>query len=350
MLVYDQPRSKIGEGTPLSVDQPRLPVTIVTGYLGSGKTTLVAALLRQPDMAGTAVIVNELAEVGIDQSVIADAGASGVILLSNGCLCCARGGDLANAVRQLVGVGQSRAQGVRRLLIETSGASDPGPLVREICFDPQLRTRLRYGGILCLFDAAFGPAHVARDPVGYRQFALADMILVTKVDMVTPADLSKHVAWLRCLNPVCPVTIATSDANAFLGGADHNVGRAGSSAWLGGAAVQSMKAHDAELGAWSIRASAAIDWPTIEQAMRIIYDRHGDQILRTKGIIFTQDDPRPMVIHGINRHFHRPFRLDRWEAEPSTRMVMIGFPGALEAVDEIADRLGGVLTHASVRR
>lgn len=349
MLVFDKTDDRADEGAPAPSVQARLPVAIVTGYLGSGKTTLIAALLRQPDMAGTAVIVNELADVGIDQSVIADAGASDVVLLSNGCLCCARGTDLANAVRRLIGFGQSGGHSLRRLLIETSGAADPAPIVRQVCFDPQLRGRMRYGGVLCLFDAAFGPGHVERDPVGYRQLALADMILVTKSELVTSSDLAQRVAWLRRLNPVPPVTIARDEATDFLGGNNRDAGRAGTAAWLGGAAAPMAESHDAEIGAWSISAVDAIDWPVAEQTMRVIFDRHGDHILRTKGIIRTREDPRPLVIHGINRHFHRPLRLGKWEGDPETRIVVIGFPQTGSAAEEIATGLGGMVTSGVAR-
>lgn len=343
MLVYDKPEGRIDAGATTAPAEVRLPVTIVTGYLGSGKTTLIASLLREPDMSGTAVIVNELADIGIDQSVIADAGASDVVLLSNGCLCCAGGTDLANAVRRLVGFGGAGGQDLRRLLIETSGAADPAPIVRQVCFDPQLRSRLRYGGVLCLFDAAFGPGHIDRDPIGYRQMALADMILVTKTDLVAPSDLSERLAWLQRLNSVPLVTVEKAEALDFLSGKSRKLGGAGATTWLGGAATPVEPTHVAEIGSWAITASDAIDWPVAEQALRIIFDRHGDHILRTKGIIQTIEDPRPLVIHGINRHFHRPLRLRAWEGEPKTRLVVIGFPPALGAAEEIAHRLGGIV-------
>jgi G3E family GTPase len=344
VLVYDKPELKNDAGAALAPAEVRLPVTIVTGYLGSGKTTLIAALLREPDMSGTAVIVNELADIGIDQSVIADAGASDVVLLSNGCLCCARGTDLANAVRRLIGFGGTSGQVINRLLIETSGAADPAPIVRQVCFDPQMRNRLRYGGVLCLFDAAFGPGHIERDPIGYRQLALADMILVTKTDLVTASDVSERLAWLQRLNSVPQVTVGRREALDFLSGRSRTLGGAGAATWLGGPAMPIEPMHVSEIGSWSITASDAIDWPMADQAMRAIFDRHGDHILRTKGIIHTIEDPRPLVIHGINRHFHRPLRLRAWEGEPKTRLVVIGFPPAREAAGEIADRLGGSVT------
>lgn len=344
MLIYGKPEVRIDAGAAMASVPARVPFTIVTGYLGSGKTTVIAALLQEPDMSGTAVIVNELADIGIDQSVIADAGASDVVLLSNGCLCCARGTDLANAVRRLVGFGQTEGQGITRLLIETSGASDPAPIVRQVCFDPQLRGRLRYGGVLCLFDAVFGPGQIDRDPVGYRQLALADTILVTKTDLLATSELPERLAWLRRLNSVPLVTVRKSDALDFLSGRGRDLGQAGGPSWLGGAATPVEDMHVSEIGSWSIAASDAVEWPVVEQGLRGIFDRHGDHILRTKGIIRTKEDPRPLVIHGINRHFHRPLRLRSWDGEPKTRLVVIGFPQVRDAAQEIGRCLGGTAT------
>lgn len=342
MLLYDKPEGRIDAGAVTPTAQTRLPVTIVTGYLGSGKTTLISEMVRAPDMSVTAVIVNELADIGIDQSVIADAGAGEVVLLSNGCLCCARGTDLANTVRRLVNAGHAGGQTIQRILIETSGAADPASIARQVSFDPSLRNKVRYGGVLCLFDAAFGPGHLERDSVGYRQIALADMLYVTKTDLVSPAVTAELTTWLGRLNAVPVITTAIGDAVDFLTGRSRAAGKAGSIGWLGGAAAPAGTPHEAEIGSWSIRSKVSIDWPLAEQALRIIYDRHGDHILRTKGIIWTRDDTRPLVIHGINRHFHRPLRLRGWEGEPATRLVVIGFPQAGEAAEEIARVLDGV--------
>jgi G3E family GTPase len=345
VLVYEKPEGRIEAGA-VPAAQARLPVIIVTGYLGSGKTTLISEMVRAPDMSGTAVIVNELAEIGIDQSVIADAGAGEVVLLSNGCLCCARGTDLANTVRRLVNAGQAGGQTIQRILIETSGAADPASIARQVGFDPQLRNHVRYGGVLCLFDAAFGRGHLERDPVGYRQIALADMLYVTKTDLVSPAATADLTAWLGRINAVPVITTAIGDAADFLTGRSRAAGKAGSVGWLGSAAETAGSRHEAKIGSWSIQADGPIDWPIAEQALRIIYDRHGDHILRTKGIIWTRDDVRPLVIHGINRHFHRPLRLRGWEGEPATRLVVIGFPPAAAAAEDIARALGGVVQAA----
>lgn len=313
----------------------RVPVYIVTGYLGSGKTTLIADLLGDPAMAGTAVIVNELAEAGIDQTVLADAQGGDVVLLSNGCLCCGRGTDLANAIRQLLSRARSGDTEIARILIETSGAADPGPIARQVCFDPQLRASLRYGGVLCLFDSLFGEGLLERDPVGYRQLALADTVLLTKTDLSDATAAGQAAAKVRALNATAEVSLDRAVARAFLSAGESLAERASSMRWFSSAMATPPWAHEATVGTWTIRLAGALDWPRAELAMRAIYDRYGEAILRTKGVIRTSDDPRPLVIHGINRHFHRPVRLKRWDGDPETRLVLIGMADTEKAALEI---------------
>lgn len=317
----------------------RVPVYIVTGYLGSGKTTLIAELLGDPAMAGTAVIVNELAEAGIDQTVLADAQGDDVVLLSNGCLCCGRGTDLANAIRQLLRRAQTGGTQIARILIETSGAADPGPIARQVCFDPQLRASLRYGGVLCLFDTMFGEGLLARDPVGYRQLALADTVLLTKADLSGETGAEDAVAKVRALNATAEVSSDRAVARAFLSAVESLAERASSIRWFSSAMATPPWAHEATVGTWTIRLNGTLDWPRAEMAMRAIYDRHGEAILRTKGVIRTVDDPRPLVIHGINRHFHRPVRLKAWDGDPETRLVLIGMTDTGMAAREIEEAL-----------
>jgi len=342
MLDYQPPedRSNQDPAPHCTALAPRVPVVVVTGYLGSGKTMLITALLKRPDMAGTAVIVNELAEAGIDQSIIADTGADDVVLLSNSCLCCAAGSDLRNSVARLLR--RSVGQPVKRILVETSGAADPGPILRQICFDPLLRSKLRYAGVLTLFDAQNGKDLLARDPVGLRQIGLADRILVTKTDLVGKDMAAAARRFLRALNPGVRVTQEREEAERFVGDAGLGVARAGASAWLGEAVgADPSDDHQPMLSTWSIYGRRPVYWTRTEQAIGVVFDRHGDDVLRTKGLLWTEGDDRPLAIHGINRHFHRPVRLARWDGEPMSRFVVIGFAGAAVAAAAIADAISG---------
>jgi G3E family GTPase len=321
----------------------RVPVVIVTGALGAGKTSLIASLLRRPDMAGTAVVVNELAAVGVDQFVIADAGAEAVVLLNNGCLCCAAGSDLRNAVARLLQARGGAAAAPRRILIETSGAADPGPVLRQLCFDPALRARLRNGGVLTLFDIVHGRAMLARDPVGLRQIGLADEILLTKTDLASAEARDDARRFVQSLNPAARVTFGSDAALRFVAAAAQGVARTGAAQWLGEAVrlPGAAEAHPAPLATWSIESREPVDWPRVEPRLGAIFEQAGEAVLRTKGVLWTLDDARPLVLQGVGRQFHRPVRLSAWSAAPSSRMVIIGFAGAADAAAAIAEALGG---------
>lgn len=320
----------------------RVPVVVVTGYLGSGKTTLIASLLSRPEMAGTAVIVNELAEAGIDQSIICDAGAGEVVLLSNGCLCCASGSDLRNAVGRLLAGPAGRLAAPARVLIETSGAADPGPILKQVCFDPVLRSRVRYGGVLTVFDAENGPAMLDRDPVGLRQIGLADRVLLTKTDIACPFQVAAARVLLRRLSPHAPVIQSRDDAADFIVKSGCGLSASGASAWFAPAssAVQAP-AHDRRMSTWSIFGDGRVEWSRADGILRQAFDGGGDDVLRTKGIVWTTGDDRPLVVHGVGRHFHRPVRLSAWDTTPCTRFVVIGFPEAAAVAAAVADGIGG---------
>jgi G3E family GTPase len=347
-----RPRDQTPEGTlsPGVAASARVPVVIVTGYLGSGKTSLITSLLRRPDMIGTAVVVNELAPVGVDQSIIADAGAEDVVLLKNGCLCCAAGSDLRNAVARLLQWRGDERSSPRRILIETSGAADPGPILRQVCFDPALRSRVRNGGVLTLFDIVNGREMFARDPVGLRQIGLADQIILTKADIASPHAREAARRFVQSLNPAARLSSEPDAARLFVAAAGRGVAKTEISTWLGeaGPLTGVSAAHESILATWSIQSQKRVEWLRVEPALGAIFERHGDDLLRTKGIVWTEGDERPLVIHGVGRQFHRPVRLSAWSGDPSSRIVIIGFAGATAAAAAIAEALdGGVTLYAA---
>jgi G3E family GTPase len=319
----------------------RTPVVVITGYLGAGKTTFISELLRRPGMEGAAVIVNELAAVGVDQAILADCGADEVVVLANGCLCCAAGGDLRNAVARVL---RSRAAGAppRLILIETSGAADPGPILRQICLDPLLRSQVRNGGVLTLFDCRLGRDMLARDPVGLRQIGLADAVLISKADLAGASERAEAAAYVRSLNPSARIVEDREAGFGWIAAAGKGVAGIDLREWLG--AVAPSASHDGRLLTWSLESGERLDWARVEPALAAAFDLHGEAALRTKGVLWTSGDERPLVIQGIGRHFHRPVRLSGWSFPPSTRLAIIGFPEAAPAIPLISAAIGGVVS------
>src|SRR5262245_61271742 len=156
----------------------RIPVSIVTGFLGSGKTTLIAALLRQPAMSGTAVIVNELGAVGLDDAIFAETlDRRDIGLLANGCICCTPGDDLALMLLRLTRLTENRP---RRIVIETTGLADPVPLLHKLMGHPRLRNAIRLDAVVSTVDAVNGLRNLDDQPVALNQAAIADRRIITK--------------------------------------------------------------------------------------------------------------------------------------------------------------------------
>ena len=163
----------------------RIPVTLVTGFLGSGKTTFINAGLRAPELKRTVVVVNEFGEVGLDHQLFA-ASSDAIVVLENGCLCCTVRGDLVTTLNDLY---QRRQSGniaeFDRIVIETSGLAEPGPVLQAFLSEPTLDGLYRVAQVLTLVDAVNFEETIAGHDEALRQVALADTILVSKLDLVT---------------------------------------------------------------------------------------------------------------------------------------------------------------------
>src|SRR5262245_28802062 len=188
-----------------------IPVNLVTGFLGSGKTTLLNRLLRAPQLARTAVLVNEFGEVGLDHLLLEKVDAE-TVLLPSGCVCCTIRGDLADAIRSLFG---RRERGViprfDRLAIETTGLADPAPIVSTLLAEPVLRHHFRLGNVIATVDALNGARQLAEYPESVKQAAIADRLVLTKTDLAEAREVAQLKAALSRLNPTAPFIDAASD-------------------------------------------------------------------------------------------------------------------------------------------
>jgi G3E family GTPase len=330
--------------------------------LGSGKTTLIAALLRQPAMAGAAVVVNEFGAVGIDDAIFAQSvDAENVLLLANGCLCCTAGDDLAATVWSLA----RRADRPRKIVIETTGLADPAPVLRRLMGDPRLAQVTRLDTVVATIDAVSGLHNLDRQPVAARQCAVADRRVITKSDIAEPSDVEVLKQRLRVLNPgaeILEVTHGAIDADALLNASlyDAKAGLSDVDRWLNAEAhhhqTDSHDHHDHDhlshdVTTWLLEEDRLVDWETFLQKLGPIIGRHGDALLRVKGVIHASDDPRPIVIHGVQKMFHPPVRLHSWKSAPGTKIVIIGESAAKAAVADIGKALSdSAITRRRLKR
>ena len=183
--------------------KPPIPLSVITGFLGSGKTTLLNRILKDPQMADTAVIINEFGDVGLDHLLV-DQASDGVLELSSGCLCCTIRGDLVTTLEDLLRrLDNGRLDKLARVVIETTGLADPAPILHTVMLHPYLMLRYRLESVVTLVDGVNGLATLDTHEEARRQAAVADRLVLTKTDLLADeeADLAPLLARLRALNP-----------------------------------------------------------------------------------------------------------------------------------------------------
>jgi G3E family GTPase len=299
------------------------PVSVVTGFLGSGKTTLIQKVLRDPRFARTAVVVNEFGEVGLDHDVLASS-SDALIRLSTGCLCCAVRSDL---IETLLDLHRRRADGevdFERIIIETSGLADPVPILQSLMTDKAVATLFILDGVLTLVDAVHGPATVTTHVEARRQVAVADRILVTKTDVTVPSAVFLNE--LRALNPNAPHALAVHGAATldwlFELHSSRDARRAAEILMVGDSAPRHTGIHE------SIVFTSASPIPALALTLflQALTDHAGDRLLRVKGLILVAEMPdRPALVHGVQHVFAAPEWLEAWPSpEQHTRIIFIG--------------------------
>ncbi len=310
----------------------RIPVSLLTGFLGSGKTTLINALVRRAGWADTAVVVNELGEIGLDHLLI-ESSDDNIVLLDSGCLCCALQGGLKETLADLF---VRRVKGTvprfTRVIVETTGIADPGPIANSLVADALVKAEFRLATIATTVDAKHGEHAIDTEPEALRQIALADVLLVTKTDLAERTAIDRLDARFANVNPLAVRVVATKGdiepALLFAPGASLFAEK-GSERGLWTAGRYTLLGSDHRNGVES--ASMILEGPTTWAGLAtwtsLISTQFGDTLLRVKGIIEINDAGYhgPVAIHGIGRYFHPPERLVRWPSDDHrSRLVCIG--------------------------
>jgi G3E family GTPase len=335
--------------------RPPRPVHILTGYLGSGKTTLLSRLLRTPALADTAVIINELGEVGLDHVLVDRGSEEDVVLLDSGCLCCALGNSLQETLESLH---FRRERGelppFARVVIETTGVADPGPIAATLALDSAIARHYRLGSIVTVVDAVHGEAQLARFAEARRQVAMADRLLVTKGDLVDAATRARIDAMLAQRNPHAarvaavagdiPAAQVLVDAQAPQAlrllatapwdddahdGHAHEHGDHHAHAHLAGQDIVSL----------AIRLAAPLSWPRYAAWVQWMQRAFGDRLLRMKGAV-RMADGEARALHAVMRLWSPPSPLSALPAELGDGVVVLIAQDAPDALlDEARRRL-----------
>lgn len=363
----------------------KIPVTVITGFLGAGKTTLVARLLRHPAMDRVAVVINELGAIGIDHDLVSQVTES-VALLANGCLCCSVRTDLQQTLRALF---QDRVAGLipefDRVILETTGLADPAPVVQSLITDPLLSKHFFLDGVVTLVDAEHGLQSLQDHVESIKQVAIADLILITKSDRVSvelmqavelvvakiqpyapqkkllfgeiePKELigrglSSHKA-VDAIQKLFPVKLmadesleASSAAQASrpqhrssslndseLSEPSHTAQGSSHTAHATQGVegpiertrtLQESIRHPAGIRTFSLTWDESFSWEAFSSALELLSNLRGQDLLRVKGIVNIMG--KPVVIQGVQHVFHPPVELDRWPSDNhKSRLVFIG--------------------------
>jgi G3E family GTPase len=308
------------------------PVTVLTGFLGAGKTTVLNHLLRQPELARTAVLVNEFGEIGLDHLLVEKLDDS-TVLLNAGCLCCTIRGDLARVLREMLP--RARRGDIARIVIETTGLADPVPILATLMTDPVVASAYRLDGIVTVVDAVNGAAHLDQQEEAVRQVAVADRIIVSKSDLADTGPLHER---LRALNPGAPVRQAAQgivDPGFVLGAGlfDPSAKIPDVAGWLNAAAFEAApehhhhdrNRHDARISAFCVTLDQPLDWPGLAMWLEMLVASRGENLLRVKGILNLRGYDRPAAIHAVRHLLHPPVKLAAWpKGDPRTsRLVFI---------------------------
>jgi G3E family GTPase len=322
-----------------------IPLTVLTGFLGSGKTTLLKALLQRSELAGTAVIVNELGEVGLDDALI-EAAKEETVLLPSGCVCCAVRGDLVEALLELHrDMMRGELPPVRRVVLETTGLADPAPIAHTLMTERDVFRVYRLDGIVATVDGEHALGQLDAHYESAKQIAVADRIVLTKTDRA--GDTARLRQRIAALNPGAEVLIAVKGAiePGLLLDLDAHEVRDGLDVvrWLGGVAgdrqhrdhthdhdchdtacIHPAHGHLHGIRTFALTFERPLAVRPLELAIELLRATHGERLLRVKGILDVEGQPRPFVIHGVQHVFYPPETLERWPGEDRrSRLVMI---------------------------
>ncbi|MGH8444659.1 MAG: CobW family GTP-binding protein [Solimonas sp.] len=324
---------------------PRIPVSVLTGFLGAGKSTLLNFLLRHPDMAGTAVVVNEYGEVGIDHHLI-EIARDDLELIANGCLCCTARGEIVGALLSLHARAQQRGIALRRVIIETTGLAEPGPIVQQLLGHADLAALFAVDSVVTVVDARNVGSTLDEHDIAVRQVTAADQLLLSKTDLVDETAASALLRKLRAMNPEAGIEVLRHGAARpvqFFTGGRHDpaspryqpgpllavadairftpLADGPARGLLRGSGVTP---REQDIQTFSLILDEALSECRLIGWLAFMRTLCGPTLLRVKGLLQIEGRPGPTVVHGVQQAFHPLAQLAAWpDADHRSRLVFI---------------------------
>ena len=336
------------------------PVTVITGFLGSGKTTLLSALLKKKEMKNVAVIINEFGEVGLDHALV-ERSDENIVELQNGCICCTIQGDLQKTMLDLIDkMSKGDISYFDKVIIETTGLADPVPIIHTLISSIDLQRIYTLDGVITVVDATNGEKTLDLQPEAVKQAALAERIIISKIDLIKKDKEISLENRLKTINPSTKIIkssfgkVSISDL-INLDAYDPLSKSRDVKEWLAAESMDShhhhdhdhhvnVNRHDENIEAFSMTSDKPVNMMAFGLFKDLLMAQMGPDLLRLKGIINIEGRDRPAVIHGVQHIFHPVHWLEKWpDGERQTKLVFITRNVKKEQIEGFFNALMGLV-------
>lgn len=322
-------------------DTDRLPISVLTGFLGSGKTTVLNHLIRQPELSRTLVIVNEFGEIGLDHNLMVGSSDDVVVEMSNGCVCCTLRRDLANTLREAPWrFSRGGSPWFDRVIIETTGLADPAPILNTLMTDKSVAERYRVDGVVAAVDAANGLETLDRQIESVKQAGVADRLVITKTDLVDQDMVDRLQHRLQVMNPAAVQVTARNGAvkpaqllNAGL--YDPTTKSLNVQNWLNAEAYAALQSggltaneeapafrHSSKIRSICLTLDEPVQRDALDRWFDALSTLNGADLLRVKAILNVAGSSKPTVIHGVQHILHPPSTLEAWPSDDRRSQIV----------------------------
>ncbi|MFR9703847.1 CobW family GTP-binding protein [Aeromonas sanarellii] len=314
-------------------------VTLLTGFLGAGKTTLLNHFLRHHGDASVAILENEFGAANIDGALLEGGAGVSVVELSNGCVCCSVRGEFGAALRDLLARRATGELTFERLIVETTGLADPAPIIQTFFVEEALRDALRLDAVITLADCEHIGRQLDEHPVAAAQLGFADRILLTKTDRVDEATRAAAIARIHKMNAraqildivrgECPAALWL-DLDAFTLSDELSLSQGIRIVRGGDLGLEAFGPLSARPRSWHDAISAQLfeggelDLKRIGAFMESCIERHGNDMLRYKGVLAIAGEPRRLIVQGVHRVAGFDYGSPWGDETPRSRLVIIG--------------------------
>jgi G3E family GTPase len=278
-----------------------IPVTILTGFLGAGKTTLLNRILTEQHGERIAVIENEFGETGVDNDILVKDDQEQIVEMNNGCLCCTVRGDLVRILGDLVRKRREGTLRFDRVVIETTGLANPGPVAQTFFMDEAIHKDYLLDAVITVVDAKHGPRQLDEHDEARAQVGFADRILLSKTDLVAEAELADLTDRLRDMNPRAhqkKVHFGETDIREILDIRGFNLNAA--LEIDPGFLEEGHHHHDDDVKSFVWKDARPLHMEKIETFLSLMVQNYGEDLLRYKGVLNIQGEPRRMIFQGVH--------------------------------------------------